>query len=108
MQKLKTKIWVSALLKRVEISGSFATILKKGDVDAGVCLIKVCDLEGSCTIYKQIRNITGEVAWLPKGPLNECIIDEELEKRARQDPDLWIIEIIDKKRDHYLTEPIEK
>ena len=77
MTKLKTKIWVSALMKRVEIAGSFSAILKKGDVDAGVCLIKVCDLEGHATIYKQIRNTQGEIAWLPKGPLKECIIDED-------------------------------
>jgi hypothetical protein len=108
MQKLTTKIWVSALLKRVEIGGSFSAILKKGDADAGVCLIKVCDHEGNCTLYKQIRNIMGEIAWLPKGPLKECVIDEDLEKRVRQDPDLWVVEIIDKKRYHYLTEPIEK
>lgn len=106
MTKLKTKIWVSALMRRVEIAGSFSAILKKGDVDAGVCLIKVCDLEGHATIYKQIRNTQGEIAWLPKGPLKESIIDKDLEKRVRQDPDLWVIEIIDKKRNHFLTEPI--
>ena len=67
-------------MKRVEIAGSFSAVLKKGDADAGVCLIKVCDLEGHATIYNQIRNTQGDIAWLSKGPLKECIIDEELAK----------------------------
>lgn len=107
MAALKTSIWASALIRRAEVGGAYAMLLQKGDADAGAALIKVCTLDGQATLYRPIRNMSGERVWLPKGPLAEFEIDEVVASRKKTDPDLWVIEIEDKQGRHFLTEPVE-
>ena len=38
---LSTDIWVAALIRRVELAGSFAVVVRKGDARAGSVLVKV-------------------------------------------------------------------
>jgi hypothetical protein len=40
---LSTDIWVGALIRRAELAGAFATVLRKGDPRAGSVLVKVLD-----------------------------------------------------------------
>jgi len=104
---LKAGFWTSALIRRAEIEGAFAAVVKTGDPDAGACLIKVRLLNGQATLYRSIRNMAGERVWLPKGPEDERDIDSYIHTRVDDDPDLWIIEIEDRKGRHFLTEFIE-
>lgn len=107
MSGLKTSIWVAALIRRAEVEGAFAALSQKGDGDAGAVLVKVCTLDGSASLYRPIRNMEGERVWLPKGPEPERDIDALISKRTQTDPDLWVVEIEDKRGRHFLTEPIE-
>ena len=104
---LKAGFWTSALIRRAEGSGAFAAVVKRGDKDAGACLVKVRLLTGEATLYRPIRNMSGERVWLPKGPENERDIDAYINNRVDDDPDLWIVEIEDRQGRHFLTEPIE-
>jgi len=106
--RLKADVWTSAIIRRAETQGAFAAIVKKGDPDAGACLIKVRLLNGEATLYRPIRNMSGERVWLPKGPEIERDIDFYINGRIDDDPDLWIVEIEDRQGRHFLTEPIEK
>ena len=108
MTGLKTSIWVAAIVRRAEVEGAFAALSAKGDSDAGAVLVKVCTLDGQATLYKPIRNMEGERVWLPQGPEAEREIDQAISKRIQTDPDIWVVEIEDKKGRHFLTEPIEK
>jgi len=105
--RLKAGFWTSALIRRAEIEGAFAAVIKTGDKDAGACLVKVRLLNGQATLYRPIRNMAGERVWLPKGPENEREIDIYINNRVDADPDLWIVEIEDRKGRHFLTEPVE-
>jgi len=104
---LKAGFWTSALIRKAEIEGAFAAVVKKGDPDAGACLVKVRLLNGQATLYRPIRNMEGARVWLPKGPEDEREIDIYINNRVDDDPDLWIVEIEDRKGRHFLTEPIE-
>jgi len=104
---LKAGFWTSALIRTAEGGGAFAAVVKRGDKDAGACLVKVRLLNGQATLYRPIRNMVGERVWLPKGPENEAEIDAYINNRVDDDPDLWIVEIEDRKGRHFLTEPIE-
>ena len=104
---LKARFWTSALIRRAEIGGAFAAVVKEGDKDAGACLVKVRLLNGEATLYRPIRNISGERVWLPKGPVEEREIDLYINGRVDDDPDLWIVDIEDRQGRHFLTEPIE-
>ncbi|MEP3889538.1 MAG: DUF1491 family protein [Hellea sp.] len=104
---LKAGFWTSALIRTAEIEGAFAAVVKRGDPDAGACLVKVRLLNGQATLYRPIRNMAGERVWLPKGPEGEREIDTYINSRVDDDPDIWIVEIEDRKGRHFLTEPIE-
>ena len=104
---LKAGFWTAALIRRAEAAGAFAAVVKKGDPDAGACLIKVRLLNGEATLYRPIRNMSGERVWLPKGPEGERDVDIYMNGRVDDDPDLWIVEIEDRQGRHFLTEPIE-
>jgi len=97
----------SALIRRAEIGGAFAAVVKRGDADAGACLVKVRRPDGTATLYRPIRNMAGERVWLPKGPSEERNIDDYMNARIDDDPDIWIVEIEDREGRHFLTEPIE-
>ena len=107
MPDLKAEFWMSALIRRAEIGGAFAAIVKRGDADAGACLVKVRQLDGTATLYRPIRNMVGDRVWLPKGPSEEREIDNYMHSRVDDDPDIWIVEIEDREGRHFLTEPIE-
>ena len=107
MPQLKAEFWTSALIRRAEIGGAFAAVVKRGDADAGACLVKVRLLNGEAVLYRPIRNMAGERVWLPKGPSEEREIDSYMNSRVDDDPDIWIVEIEDREGRHFLTEPIE-
>ncbi len=108
LPNLKAEIWAAALIRRAEIGGAFAAVLRKGDGDAGACLVKVRYPDGMSVLYRPMRNMEGERIWLPKGPEAETDIDLVINKRLDDDPDLWVIEIEDRGGRHFLTETVEQ
>jgi hypothetical protein len=111
MDELKTEFWVSALIRRAEIAGAFAGVVRKGDADAGAVLVKVATLDGRARLYGPARDGMGERIWLDlsAGSLGdvEADIDAYVDKRGESDPDLWVIEIEDRWGRHFLMEPVE-
>jgi len=112
MDELKTEFWVSALIRRAQIEGAFAGIVRKGDPDAGAVLVKVATLDGRARLYGPARNGEGERIWLDlsAGSLGdeERAVDEHARKRADGDPDVWLVEIEDKQGRHFLQEPVDR
>ena len=106
-KRLKTSIWAPALIRRAEIGGAFASVLYKGDPDAGAALVKVRLLDGTAVLYRPMLDMDDSRKWLPKGPVDENEIDAAISKRVDSDPDVWVIEIEDRKGRHFLTEDVE-
>lgn len=105
--RLKTSIWAPALIRRAQIAGAFAAVLHKGDPDAGAALVKVRLLDGRAVLYRPMQDMSGARKWLPKGPVIEAEIDQDIARRVETDPDVWVIEIEDREGRHFLTEPVE-
>jgi hypothetical protein len=107
---LKTEIWVQALIRRAQAGGAFATLLRRGDADAGATLVKVASLDGRARLYAPAMGGDGERVWLDlsAGRLGdaEADVDAEARRRAEQDRDLWIVEVEDRAGRTFLTEPI--
>lgn len=112
MAELKTDFWASALIRRAQIGGAFAAVVRKGDTDAGAVLVKAATLDGRARLYAPARNGAGDRIWLDlsAGRLGdgEADVDAYLRKRIEDDPDLWIIEVEDKQGRHFLEEPIDR
>ena len=107
---LSTDIWVSALIRRAEAAGAFAMVLRKGDARAGAVLVKVLNRpEGTARLYAEATRMDGERIWMqPAHSDREPDLDAYIERAARVDPDVWVVEIDDRQGRHFLTEPVDK
>ena len=107
---LSTDIWVSALIRRAEIGGAFGVVVRKGDARAGAVLVKVLNrTDGTARLYAEATRMDGERVWMqPQLTDQEQDLDRYIERAARIDPDVWVVEIEDRDGRHFLTEPVEK
>jgi len=112
MDELKTDFWATALIRRAQIGGAFAGVVRKGDTDAGAVLVKVATMNKRARLYAPARNGEGERIWLDlsAGTLgdDEADVDAAVRKRVENDPDLWVIEIEDKYGRNFLMEPVDE
>jgi hypothetical protein len=105
--RLKSHIWVSAYLRRLNSSFISAALVRRGDSDAGAIYIKVAYLDGRCQVYAPLSAHLAEAmpgdaivldegrAWqpvyTPDSPESEA--DSYLARHAARDPDMWILEV---------------
>lgn len=97
---LSTDIWIGALIRRVELAGSFAYIARKGDARAGAVILKVLNLR---TYETRIYRPESDDLWRRVAAPG----DDYIERQVRYDPDLWVVEIEDVEGRTFLTEKVE-
>ena len=105
--RVKSHIWVSAYLRRLNSSFISAALVRRGDSDAGAIYIMVAYLDGLCQVYAPLSAHLAEAmpgdalilddgrAWQPVYTPNttETEADSYLSRHAARDPDIWILEI---------------
>ncbi|MEQ9506327.1 MAG: DUF1491 family protein [Hyphomonas sp.] len=111
MERLPTRIWIEALVRRAQLAGASAFILQHGDDERGDVLIKVARLDGMAAAYTPSTNLEGERIFLNLsqqgvGP-DEAGVDDYVRRAKARDRDLWIVEIEDREGRTFLTEPVE-
>lgn len=111
MERLPTRIWIDALIRRAQLAGSSAFVLQHGDDDRGDVLVKVAHLDGTAAAYAPSMDMQGERIFLNLsaqgvGPV-EADVDAYVRRARDRDSDLWIIEIEDRERRTFLTEPVQ-
>ncbi len=86
---------MGALIRRVGAEGGFASVLHKGEPDAGTVLLVMLERGGNARVYERMPRADGTRGWvLSKTDLdNKTELQEWLDRRASQDPDLWIVEL---------------
>ena len=100
--RLKSAIWVSALLRRWQSSGQFGAVLKKGAEEAGAVYVVINHLDGTFHLFGpapgQSVDEEGERRWFEEAapPASQADIDAILARRRKADPDLWIVELEDR------------
>lgn len=112
MDRLPTRLWIEALIRRTEVAGSSAFVVQHGDDSRGDVLIKVARMDGTAAAYLPSTNLDGDrlflnLAMQGVGP-DEASVDEYVTRAKARDTDLWIIEIEDREGRHFLTEPVEE
>ncbi|MDX5360653.1 MAG: DUF1491 family protein [Alphaproteobacteria bacterium] len=90
-----------------------AFVVRRGDETAGQVLVKVNRLvprgERGCRVFVQSYDASGGRIWRAgTGPdeVTEADADAYIDRTARYDPDLWVIEVEDSQGRHML-EPVE-
>ncbi|MDZ7588694.1 MAG: DUF1491 family protein [Parasphingorhabdus sp.] len=94
--RVTSKLLVGAMLRQVQASGGFGTVVRHGDDIAGIILIVATERSRNPRIFEQIRNMAGALEWARIGTeMKEAppAVDEYLERRVKSDPDIWIIEL---------------
>ncbi len=105
---LSSDLWVSALIRRAEIGGAFATVSRKGDARAGTVIVKVFNTSTrQARLYSEAFGTDGERLWMqPVESEFESELDAYLQRQSGYDPDLWIVEIEDRQGRHFITEKV--
>ena len=105
MSRLTADIWVSAYLRRLQLSDIPAFVTAKGDATAGAVLVKLNTLDGHAKVFQRSFDLmSGERSWVVLSEGSEREVDEALERQKSFDPDLWVIEVEDRRGRHLLDE----
>ena len=105
MARLRSKIWVQAYLKRLEIQNIAAYVTAHGDDYSGAILIKVIKMDGFAQLYQKTFDLqSNKNAWVRILEGLDMEIDSLLEKQKVNDPDLWVVEIESASGQNYLDE----
>ena len=104
--RLTAEIWVSAYLTRLRVIEIPAFVVKRGDGTAGAVLVKMNTLDGKACCYQRSFDLmTGDRKWMVLVEGDEASVDASVAKQRSFDPDLWVIEVEDRKGRHLLDEP---
>lgn len=98
--RLKSEIWVKAYARRLTATGRHAYVVRHGDDDAGAIYIRINRLDGTSLLFgpapASLASDQLDRRWLAllRGePRADSEVEAYLEREARNDPDLWIIEV---------------
>ena len=109
--RVTSAIWVSALIRRAQAGGAFATLLNKGATEAGAVFLVANDMQGQLSFYGPAP----QSDYTSEGAMDrqfECIMEttsaEDIEQKiARErafDPDIWVVEIEDRQGRIFLVD----
>ncbi len=94
--RLPAHLEVAALLRQTQADGGFASVLTKGEREAGTILVVLRERGANARVFERMPGLDGGRKWhRSKHQLSDSSqeIDEYLDRRATQDHDLWIIEL---------------
>ena len=107
--RLKTAIWVKALIRRCDLAAIGVAVTARGDGDAGAVLLKLVPRDGGCTVLAQTRRLDGTLGWMratgPE-PVPEPDADAYIARQRSRDPDLWVVEVETTEIETLLDAPI--
>ncbi len=94
--RLPAHLEVAGLMRRVNAEGGFATVLAKGEHDAGTILVVLSHNGAGLRLYERMPELDGTRRWQcskQQASENPFEFQEYLDRRKGQDPDVWIIEL---------------
>jgi len=106
--RLKAGIYVQALVRRVFGLNAAAYVARRGDDDAGGIFIRVNGLDGCSGLLTQFTAMDGGRSWRVLAAPNtaDAEIEALLARELARDPDIWVVEIEDREKRHFLEEDI--
>lgn len=110
--RLKSGIWVAAYVRRCDIEGCFAAVRRRGAEEAGAIFIKLSRLDGTAVLYGPAPQTAFDDAQPAErlftvvvgkdAPAADADIEARLTREIRFDPDIWIVEVEDRKGRNFL------
>jgi hypothetical protein len=94
--RLPAHLEVAGLIRATEAAGGFATVIQKGERDAGIILILTTERAGNARLWERMPRLDGR-------RLFEVVKAEDkekkeefagyLERRTTRDRDVWLVEL---------------
>jgi hypothetical protein len=107
MLRLKSAIFVQALIRRAEVAGAGAYLVRRGAEEAGAVFLRLNRLDGTSTVLSPARRGEERVWTKPLGDAADGTKCEEyFARQLRFDPDIWIVEIEDREGRSFVDEPV--
>lgn len=94
--RLPTHLEAGALIRRVQAEGGFATVIQKGEPEAGTILLVLCESGTNARAYERMPDLDGVRKWhcsKVQDPENNQDFNHYIARRGEQDRDLWILEL---------------
>lgn len=107
--RLPAHLEVSGLLRAAQAEGDFGMVLHKGDRDGGTILVVMLDKQGLGTLYERMPQLDGTRKWsLVKAQVsdNKTEFEDYLDRRKRQDRDVWIVELTVAKPQRFIQQTL--
>ncbi len=107
-QRLPAHVEVGGLIRAVEAAGGFATVIAKGERDAGTLMVLCCENGTKLRAYERMPQADGTRKWelsREQDPENPMEFTEYCERRKHQDSDLWIVELDIANGERFILEP---
>lgn len=95
-ERLPAHLEAAALIRRTQAAGGFATVLQKGEREAGTILLVLCENDTNARTYERMPVPDGTRNWVcskVQNPENKPEFSHYIARRGEQDRDLWIIEL---------------
>lgn len=100
--RLKSEIWVAALLRRCQSQGLYGAVIRKGAAEAGAVYIIINHLNGTCDLLSPAPGPAydddGERRFVKASttPIAINEVDTILQRHRKFDSDIWEVEIEDR------------
>lgn len=98
MARLTASFWVQAYLTRLRLADIPAFVTAHGDDTAGAVLIKLNTLDRRAQALHRSYDLMSDTrSWVTLTDGDEAEVDAAIAKQRSFDPDLWVIEVEDRK-----------
>ena len=100
---------VSALIRRVQAAGGFATVLHRGDDSAGAVIVECAHRGERTLLLERATGLDGGDGWraMPVADIADDVAQaDRLARRRRSDPDLWVVELDIAQAERFAAETI--
>jgi len=108
--RLRADIFVAALIRRAQVQGAYATLRRRGAPEAGAIFVRLDRLDGTSALFGPApQSEIGEdgdrvFRRMHKDEWTDNLaVEERLRREMDFDPDLWIVDIEDRRGRDFLT-----
>ena len=94
--RLPAHLEIASLIRLAESNGGMATVLSKGERDAGTILVVTMYRGENVRLFERMPQRDGSRSFVVTGAEdteNKQEFADYLVRRARQDPDIWVLEV---------------
>ncbi len=93
--RLTSDLLVAALLRRASAEGGSGVVVSRGDPSAGAIILRL-EQKGEFCGFRERAFVTDRYCWNTVGPSasRDSVEQREwIERRRKNDPDLWIVDL---------------